>query len=179
MDLKGGDIVLLRVGTKLVYGVGIISGHYEWRDHFGDIGGWDLQHTQRVKWIWREPDNPKVFSDPQAMAWGGTLHELRDGEVRDWVVEICENTQEVDRADIRNIPHSLNTSAPIPEVSIEDVSNYLFEKGDGTASIRQLNEKIDDLVQLSKWYELNKVNPTEHETGAHLVFPLLAALGWI
>lgn len=38
-EMKDGDLVVLRIGTATVLGVGQIVGSYEWRDEFGDIDG--------------------------------------------------------------------------------------------------------------------------------------------
>jgi len=58
-DMKGGDIVVLRLGTATVMGVGQIDGPYEWCDEFGDIDGWELQHVRRVRWLWKDINNPQ------------------------------------------------------------------------------------------------------------------------
>jgi|PlaIllAssembly_1097288.scaffolds.fasta_scaffold557896_2 hypothetical protein len=38
-EMREGDIVVLRIGTATVLGVGQIVGPYEWNDEFGDIDG--------------------------------------------------------------------------------------------------------------------------------------------
>ena len=40
-EIKDGDIVVLRLGTSSVYGVGVIDGEYEYQANFGDVDGWD------------------------------------------------------------------------------------------------------------------------------------------
>ncbi len=41
-DLKPGDLVVLRVGTQQVYGVGEIVGDYGFSQLFGNVQTWDL-----------------------------------------------------------------------------------------------------------------------------------------
>jgi hypothetical protein len=48
-EIKDGDFIVLRLGTSTVLGFGQIVGNYEWRDEFGDVDGWDLQHVRRVR----------------------------------------------------------------------------------------------------------------------------------
>lgn len=44
------DVVLLRNG-KNVIDIGLVpKDGYEWNDTFGDVYGWNLQHTRRVIW---------------------------------------------------------------------------------------------------------------------------------
>ena len=39
-------------------------------------------------------------------------------------------------------------------------------------------EQIDDLIRIAKWYQRTEIAPSESETIAYLVIPLLRALGW-
>jgi hypothetical protein len=51
-EASKGDIVLLRIGTGKVIAVGeIVDEQPEWLEAFGDVDGWDLQHTRRVRWF--------------------------------------------------------------------------------------------------------------------------------
>lgn len=60
-DVKEGDLVVLRVGTTDVYGVGEVVGDYLWHEEFGDVDGWDLQHVRRVRWLWKCGKEPQCF----------------------------------------------------------------------------------------------------------------------
>ena len=51
--ISDNDIVVLKVGTTDVYGVGIVKGEYQHCLEFGDVDGWDLEHVRRVKWVWK------------------------------------------------------------------------------------------------------------------------------
>src|SRR3990172_493623 len=50
-EIKEGDIIVLRMGTSEVFGVGEVVGNTLWLDDFGDIDGWSLQMIRRVKWL--------------------------------------------------------------------------------------------------------------------------------
>lgn len=173
VQMKEGDIVLLRLGTSDIFGVGILVGNYLWDECFGDVDGWDLQHIRRVHWVWR---NGKDSDHPLLKAWdlkqGDTTQLLRlSGPVYEWLKEL-----DLDE----DVPLSL---PPLPLntkniVSVQDVSEYLFDRGVASASIATLVDQMDDLQRIAKWYSRVNQKPSEHETVAYLVIPLLRTLGW-
>ncbi|SIT40101.1 conserved hypothetical protein [Paraburkholderia piptadeniae] len=166
-----GDIVVLRLGTNEVHGVGEITGPYEWHDKFGDIDGWDLQHVRRVKWLWRPERGPKRF-DAYAMNLGDTTQRLSNGPVIDWLRTLelspgCETTLTV-----AVLPPHEET-----EISLHAISSFLFDHGVASSSITSLLNEIGELTRIGRWYKRAQ-KPSEHETVAYLVVPLLRALGW-
>jgi len=60
-DITPGDVVVLRVGTQHVYGVGEVVGDYGFSNLFSNVQGWDLQHYRRVRWLWHQDGEPEVF----------------------------------------------------------------------------------------------------------------------
>lgn len=48
-EMNDGDLAVLRIGTSNVHAVGKIAGGYEWREEFGDVDGWELQHVRRAR----------------------------------------------------------------------------------------------------------------------------------
>lgn len=58
-----------------------------------------------------------------------------------------------------------------------EVSEFLFDQGVASASITTLLAEVGELTRIAKWYERSSP-PSEHETVAYLVVPLLRALGW-
>jgi hypothetical protein len=172
--IQHGDVVILRLGTSTICGVGI-AGDYEWRDEFGDIDGWDLQHVRRVQWLWRRD---KDEGGPTLKAWdlkqGDTTQSLRgDGLVRDWLTALQVPQQRYSQA----LP-DLSQLANETKISIEAVSDYLFDQGVASTSVSSLVDQIDDLTRIAKWYKRTDQKPSEHETVAYLVVPLLRTLGW-
>lgn len=69
-EMKDGDLVTLRTGTSTVWAVGQVVDGYDWWDEFGDVDGWALQHTRRVRWLWKAAGDAKTFGT-YAMKQGG------------------------------------------------------------------------------------------------------------
>lgn len=170
-EMKDGDLVVLRIGTATVLGVGQIVGPYEWRDEFGDIDGWDLQHIRRVRWIWMDRNNPKTF-DTYALKQGDTTQKLNEGPVTDWLMSLSINDDALSRPII-----DLPAQGKPNDISITEISEYLFDRGVASASITALLNEIGELTRIANWYKRSS-KPSEHETVAYLVVPLLRALGW-
>ena len=168
-EMKDGDIVVLRLGTSKILGVGLVVGEYEWLDLFGDVDGWDLQHVRRVSWLWKGLDTPKEF-DTYTLKQGDTTQQLDSPVVTDWIESLNLNYDS--NPPLSELPISENNV-----VDFESVSEFLFDNGVSSNSIDILNKEIDELVRIAKWY--NKYdNPSEFETVAYLAIPLLRALGW-
>lgn len=83
-DMKPRDLVVLRVGTQQVYGVGELVGNYDWSDDFSDVQGWDLQHSWRVNWLWYQEDKPKTFP-VYSLNLGNSVQKLTSPTVRHWL----------------------------------------------------------------------------------------------
>jgi hypothetical protein len=83
-EMQNGDLVVLRIGTSEVRGVGRVVGEYEWSDAFGDVAGWDLQHFRRVHWLWKFGDSEQAFQS-YALKPGDTTQRLTSGPVYEWV----------------------------------------------------------------------------------------------
>ncbi len=60
---------------------------------------------------------------------------------------------------------------------MESIAEYLYNKGTTSNSIERLTQVIDGLKIIAKWY-LKETAPSESETKAYLIIPLLRALGW-
>lgn len=171
-DLCSGDVVVLRLGTSLVYGVGVVVGPYEWHDEFGDVDGWDLQHVRRVRWIFDGRDNgPKAFGT-YAMKQGDTTQRLSDGAVMQWLRELPEPSPAT--TNLRQLP-ALGSGSSI---GVSEIAEFLFDHGVASTSITRLSNEIGELARIASWYRRSDSAPSEHETVAYLVVPLLRALGW-
>ncbi len=170
-EMKDGDLVVLRTGTSTVLGVGQIVGPYEWHDQFGDIDGWDLQHVRRVRWIWKGRSNPKTF-ETYALKQGDTTQILNRGPVTDWL----ESLPVSDDALVRPVV-DLPTQGMPRDIGVTEISEFLFDHGVASTSINTLLNEIGELTRIAKWYQ-RAHSPSEHETVAYLVVPLLRALGW-
>lgn len=170
-EMQDGDFVVLRTGTASVRGVGQVVGPYEWCDEFGDVDGWDLQHVRRVRWLWHSHGDPQAFEN-YSMKLGDTTQKLGGGAVADWLAAL-DIPKDAWSRPLTSIPDA----AVEPEVTVQRISEFLFDHGVASASITALLGEIDELTRIAKWYKRSGM-PSEHETVAYLVVPLLRALGW-
>ena len=83
-DMKPGDVVVLRVGTQHIYGVGEIVGDYDFNEAFANVQGWDLQHLRRVRWLWHQDGEPEVFP-VYSLKVGSSVQYLISPIVRSWL----------------------------------------------------------------------------------------------
>ncbi len=168
--IEDGDIVVLRIGTTDILGVGVVVGGYEWHDEFGDIDGWDLQHFRRVRWIWRYNGTPKVFA-AYSLKFGDTTQLLDSEAVLDWIKSIPTNQDDLTRV-IKQLPK------PSHDATIDQIADNLFDKGVAGNAINSFTGSIDELIHIARWYQRSGIRPSESETVTYLVIPLLRALGW-
>jgi len=167
--MQDGHLVVLRSGTALVLGVGQIAGPYDWNHEFGDIDGWNLEHVRRVRWLWK---GEKEFAT-YALKSGDTTQELNIGPVTKWLSKLVV-PDKVFSAPLPRLPVSVVKN----DIPVEAISEFLFDHGVASSSITHLLQEIGELTRIAKWYEQSEGKPSEHETVAYLVVPLLRALGW-
>lgn len=169
-SMKDGDLVVLRLGTAHILGVGEIIGDYQYSDLFGDVDGWDLQHVRRVKWYWHNLQNPKIFPT-YSLKQGDTTQILSSDRynVRQWLQEL-----EVPISNDRNVKEFPQNNPQ--EVKYDEIAEYLYDQGTASHSIETLIKEFDELKMIARWYR--KQNPSEFETVAYLAVPLLRSLGW-
>lgn len=171
-EMKDGDLVVLRLGTGKVLGVGELVGEYQWHDAFGDIDGWDLQHVRRVNWFWKYGKEPKTFPTYE-LKLGDTTQKLNSNNVLEWI-QTLENAEKTIKSNLRELP----LSGSSVDTALTDVSEHLFDHGVASHSITTLLKEIGELIRIAKWYQRAKSMPSESETIAYLVVPLFRALGW-
>lgn len=168
-EMKDGDLVVLRIGTAKVVAMGQIVGDYTWHDGYGDIDGWNLQHIRRVRWLWN--GTPKCF-DSYSLKLGDTTQRMNNGPVTEWISSLAIS-KDAFKQSLAALPGSLDEN----ETSVSRISEFLFDHGVASASITNLINEIGELIRIAKWYQRSGM-PSEHETVAYLVVPLLRALGW-
>jgi len=83
-DMKPRDIVVLRVGTQQIYGMGELVGNHDWSEDFSNVQGWDLQHFRRVHWLWHQDGKPKMFP-VYFLNLGNSVQRLTSPEIRRWL----------------------------------------------------------------------------------------------
>lgn len=168
-EIADGDLVVLRMGTSDILGVGIVVGEYLWNEEFGDIDGWDLEHVRRVKWVWKYGDTPKRF-DTYTLKLGDTVQVMDSQPVIDWMAGITIAQSVIDRSLVEIPPNSKNSVWG-------NISEYLFDQGVASNAIESITREIDKLIRISRWYQRTG-GPSEAETVAYLAIPLLRSLGW-
>lgn len=172
VEMQPGDLVVLRGGTSLVYAVGEVNGDYEWLEEFSDVDGWDLQHTRRVKWLWKG-DTPKTFNTYD-LKFGDTTQEIDyKSPVIDWLKQLQIPAENYHREIV--VMPVLKSKGYTDE---NEIAEYLYENGVASNSIENLLKEFSELRRIAKWYQGKKEAPSEHETVAYLVVPILRALGW-
>lgn len=167
-DMKDGDFVALRLGTTDIVGVGVVIGDYQWLEAFSDVDGWGLHHVRRVKWFWKNLENPKKFKT-YTLKFGDTTQKLDSPEVIKWIEDLSKGGIDKDLVVLPKADYS--------SVDFDEISEYLFDQGVSSNSIEMLIREIDELIRIAKWYSKYE-NPSEFETVTYLVVPLLRALGW-
>ncbi len=171
--MQDGDLVVLRMGTSRVLGVGQIVGPYEWCDEFGDVDGWDLQHVRRVRWLWDYRRSESQFAkSAYSLKLGDTTQRLKSGPVTEWLATLPVSEQALCRP-LRELPSLSDDN----KIDVNEISEFLFDNGVASTSITTLLNEIGELTRIAKWYQRSSM-PSEHETVAYLIVPLLRALGW-
>ena len=169
-SMQENDVVVLRRGTRHVLGVGVVYGGVFSDENFGDVDGWNLPLGRRVNWFWsgETATNFGTYSLKQ----GDTTQKLAQGSaVWKWLETLPEPPPPPAQWD----PWKM---ADQREVTIQQISDYLFDCGIASGSIRDLIGEIGELERIASWYQRTAGQPSESETVAYLVVPLLRALGW-
>lgn len=176
--VKPGGIVLLRNGHSVV-SIGVVAENgYEHDETFDDVLGWDLQHVQRV--IWQDHLTGELEQIQRKSPLFGNIRGPMP------MFTSVNNRQIRDR--VENLFGQCRTRAlkPMPEripppLELDELCAELFSKGLPNEAVDKVILAIQRQRRLAKWYdEYGKKSdrPTEHEVVAHMILPLLLALGW-
>ncbi len=177
-EMKAGDIVVLREGQRVV-GIGVVANDdYQWNESFGDLYGWDLHHSRRV--IWQDhlredlailqPNNTNLFGHMKQIP---SLTRLSQESILSQLTPLFERTE---TRDLRALPPQPSKILTLPEVG-----ERLYAKGLSNNAVDQVILALERHKRLLSWYGSHGGQvgrPTEHEVVAHLVLPILLALGW-
>jgi len=177
-DPESGDIVLLRQGAKAL-AIGVIppdtgdkTGYFHCND-YDDIYGWNLGHARRVIWqdhLKSDLDNLQT-KESLFPPMGKTFCAVIKARAR--VEPLMER---VKQRSLRPLPSTVSDTLDIDEVGAE-----LFSKGLSNDAVDEVIAAIKRQRRLMKWYHQQgkeSHRPSEHEVVAHMVLPLLLALGW-
>jgi len=174
-DVKPGDYVILRLGTRAL-SVGIVADEdYDWDMRFSDVNGWALQHVRRVCWQKDAPSKldklqtKKNFFAPR----GAMISRVNDpGRLKRLgpILEACKPRK------LKPLPDHLGDP-----LSDDEVGELLFSRGLSQGRVDSLIDTIGRQRRMLRWYDehgLESGRPTEHEVVAYMVLPILLSLGW-
>lgn len=176
-EVKPGDRVLLRTGYKVV-ALGIVADEkYEYNASFEDIFGWDVAHTHRVVWQ-RQHDSAltqlqtagDLFASRKQIP---TFTSVDDSTILEPIQSLLAQT--ISRP-LKELPPK-----PSPVLTPEEFSAKLFSKGLAYDAVDRVERALRKQKKLLNWYWSSGQagdRPTEHEVVAHLILPLMLALGW-
>jgi hypothetical protein len=168
-----GDIVLLRIGTGEVLAVGeIVDENPLWLEAFGDVDGWDLQHTRRVRWF---ENSEKSFPSQTFGTRARTFAGVGSESIHRWLAQLQISSSARQRK-ISKLP------SPGNRLDTEELAARLFIEGLGSEYVDRLVSVLGSIQRVAAWYQ-NKSKrpagrPSESETICYLVIPLLFSLGW-
>ena len=178
-EVKSNDIIFLRLGSQ-AKAIGRIKPEkptamkgYFWTSTFDDVFGWDLQHARRVIWQHHLTDELQEIQKRGELFYyrGSTfskVHKRLKGQIQNLF------SQCIDR-DFKPLP-----SLPEP-LTLEELGTELFSKGLPNEDADKFILAIQRQRRLVKWYQeggKQGKRPSEREVVAHMILPLLLALGW-
>lgn len=181
-EIKENDIIILRVGSKII-DVGIINEDcYKWNENFDDVMGWTLQHTRKVSWGGFSEFFDQLQQNPDSQFFYNKRYDRFSGiDINKFPIEL---KQIIDKIKLHKPKHksiSIDKLKVQEPLELEQVGEELFAKGLSNESIEKLIKLIEKQKRLNKWYEKygeDSKRPTEHEVVAHMILPMLIALGW-
>ncbi len=170
------DIILLRKGYRVI-SIGVARNpNYSYCESLDDVYGWQLQHCRSVSW------QPALNGELDRIQSRRDLFARRK--------QIPTFTRVNDRSILKPIERlfarcSKRPAKPLPQaspvLSLEGLGQKLFAKGLPNSAVDQVLRALDRQRRLVTWYKTERRDsgrPTEHEVVAHMVLPLLLALGW-
>jgi len=175
-EVKSNDIILLRLGSQ-AKAIGWIkpvkpTWGYSWEQAFDDVFGWDLQHTRRVIWQHHLTDElQKMQKNKDLFHYRGStfskVHKI-EGRLQD-LFKQCK-------------PRNFKPLPSLPKpLTLEELGAELFSEGLPNEDVDKFILAIQRQRRIVKWYQESRKQckrPSEHEVVAHMILPLLLALGW-
>lgn len=76
------------------------------------------------------------------------------------------------------LPESCIDKKQILPLDGPTLGSYLFDNGVSSSTVDRVLDEMGELVRIAKWYQRAAIKPSEQETVAYLVIPVLRALGW-
>lgn len=176
-EVKHGDIVLLR-NTKKVVSIGLVANEeYSHNDCFRDVLGWDLQHTRRVIWDQHLSGKLEQIQKDKELFWKQNQTPMFTRVNDESVIERVRYLfKDIKQRKLKDMPSNISL-----QLSLDELGEELFSEGLPNESVEKFIDAVKRQRRLIKWYvEYGKESkrPQEHEVVAHMILPLLLALGW-
>lgn len=176
-QVQPGDLVLLRSGHSVTtFGV-VDSGGYAHLPAFDDVFGWDVTHAHRV--TWQDQLIPQ-FSATQ------TTKGLFSGRKSVWTFTSVSDPAVL--TPIRSLlgqaisrPLKPLPTEPSAMLTLDEFGDALFSRGLPYDSVDRVKAALRKQQRLLEWYgslPQTLCRPQEHEVVAHVIVPLMLALGW-
>jgi len=165
-EVKLGDRIIVKKPLSRswqILGVGEVVGDYDWIEAFGDVDGWDLQHSRSV--AWRVPEAPVATTGLSR----GTLIRAHQPEALDTAEKIWRTARP-----IKPSP----SPKPSRELSMEELIGSLVEQGVPVGRAETVTNTVWRIRRLASWYNSHGRHVSEHEIRTFLIAPLITALGW-
>lgn len=165
-EVAKGDLVVLKRPSGYnweIIAVGEVVSEYLFKDVFGDVDGWDLQHCRQVEW--KTPASQTIISGLRR----GTLVGVNHPNAVAGVEQVWSAGNKM-------------TAIPIPdepeEISVDQLIDSLMVEGLSGQSAELIANTIWRLRRVAKWYSSHGSDVGEHEIRTFLIVPLLTSLGW-
>jgi hypothetical protein len=176
--VEPGHVVLLRNRHRVV-SIGVVAEEgYEYKETFDDVLGWDLQHVQRV--IWQDHLTGELEQiQKKSLLYGSIIGPMpmftavNNRQIRDRVENLFGQCR---TRPLKPMPEKIP-----PPLELDELGAELFSKGLSNEAVDKVILAIQRQRRLAKWYEEHgekSKRPKEHEVVAHMILPLLLALGW-
>lgn len=177
--MRQHDIVVLRLGTDQIYGVGEVSDDQPvWFDDFGDVDGWSLQIVRRVRWLWKwDRVSPKTFP-VHTLKFGPAVLRLDSGPVTEWLGELAVPSEAWER-ELALLPETCVDGKHVECVSAAEIGESLYDRGIGEDSVNGLLRRMDELMRIARWYSRAAIAASEPGDNSLLDAPASAGTGMV
>jgi hypothetical protein len=105
------------------------------------------------------------------------VQKAKSPELTKWIQEQPLTESDLKRP-LVTLPATCVDGNEFEAVSLDEISQYLYDQGVAADNIDSLTVRMADLVRTAGWYTRTDTQPAERETVAYLVVPLLRSLGW-
>lgn len=173
-QVKPGDQVVARRG-KYASLVGTILTDCEYDSRFDDVYGWNVGHRRRV--LWHNELNANLEMLQAAEPLFSHMKQIKtftraDGRILERISPLLKNTATRELVDL--------PPAPPPPLTPGQLAEELFSLGVSHEAVYRMGATFEKILRLVNWYHPSRSpgRPTEHEVVAHLILPILVALGW-